>query len=114
MTKYKTYREVRNTFSPESQKRIAARAEQIKEELRILRTVREMAGVSQEELAERLDVKQPYISQLEGRENITLSTLVGVISALGGSVDIVINFPEQEPVCFAEIETVFSSQLNEN
>ncbi|NEQ68206.1 MAG: helix-turn-helix transcriptional regulator [Symploca sp. SIO2D2] len=110
MKKYKTYREVRNTFSPESQKRITARAKQIKEELRILRTVREMAGVSQEELAERLDVKQPYISQLEGRENITLTTLVGVISALGGSVDIVINFPEKESVCFAEIETVFSSQ----
>ncbi|NEQ69457.1 MAG: hypothetical protein F6K21_28985 [Symploca sp. SIO2D2] len=55
MKKYKTYREVRNTFSPESQKRITACAEQIKEELRILRTVREMAGLSQEEITEQLE-----------------------------------------------------------
>ncbi|NES17553.1 MAG: helix-turn-helix transcriptional regulator [Symploca sp. SIO3E6] len=106
MTTYKTYKDIRKNFSSEAQERIAAGANKIREELKILRTVREMAGVSQEELAERLDVKQPYISQLEARENITLSTLVGVINALGGSVDITINFPEKEPVCFSHIETI--------
>ncbi|HBL14489.1 MAG TPA: transcriptional regulator [Cyanobacteria bacterium UBA11162] len=108
MTVYKTYKEVRSGFSSEAQARITAGANLIREELKILRTLREVVGISQEELAERLNVKQPYISQLEGRENITLNTLVGVIVALGGSVDITINFPEKAPVCFSRIETLLS------
>lgn len=108
MTTYKTYKEVRNNFSTEAKARITDGANKIREELKILRTLREIAGISQEELAKRLDVKQPYISQLEGRENITLNTLVGVVAALGGSVDITINFPEKEPVCFSRVETLLS------
>ncbi|MEQ9000121.1 MAG: XRE family transcriptional regulator [Coleofasciculus sp. B1-GNL1-01] len=110
MTVHKTYKEVRNNFSPEAKARITAGANKIREELKIIRTIREVAGLSQEELAERLEVKQPYISQLEGRENITLNTLVGVVVALGGSVDITINFPEKEPVCFSRIETLLSAK----
>ena len=113
MTVYKTYKEVRNSFSPEAQARITAGANNIREELKILRTLREVAGISQEELAERLDVKQPYISQLEGRENITLNTLVGVVVALGGSIDITINFPEKAPVSFSRIQTLLSGKAVE-
>ncbi len=84
-----------------------------RKQYRFIRTLREVAGISQEELAERLDVKQPYISQLEGRENITLNTLVGVVVALGGSIDITINFPEKAPVSFSRIETLFSGKAVE-
>ncbi|MEQ8381080.1 MAG: helix-turn-helix transcriptional regulator [Coleofasciculus sp. A1-SPW-01] len=110
MTVHKTYKEVRKGFSPEAKARITDGANKIREELKIIRTLREITGLSQEELAERLDVKQPYISQLEGRENITLNTLVGVVVALGGSVDITINFPEKEPVCFSHVETLLAAK----
>ncbi|HBB32362.1 MAG TPA: hypothetical protein DDZ80_08705 [Cyanobacteria bacterium UBA8803] len=106
MTVYKTYKEVRNGFSTEAQARITAGANLIREELKILRTLREVAGISQEELTEIINVKQPYISQLEGGENITLNTLVRVVVALGGSVDIKINFPDKDPIYFSGIETI--------
>jgi transcriptional regulator with XRE-family HTH domain len=67
------------------------------------------AGLTQEELADLLEVRQSYISQVEARENITLSTLISTITAMGGSIDLTVNFPEKPPVQFSQIETSFSS-----
>jgi ribosome-binding protein aMBF1 (putative translation factor) len=51
-----SYKEKRKQFSPEAQERISAKADEIRNELRILRAVRELTGISQEELAEKLEV----------------------------------------------------------
>ena len=67
-------REKRQQFSPEAQARISAGVQEIKNQIRILRAIREASGLSQEKLAERLDVGQSYISRLERRDNITLAT----------------------------------------
>jgi len=40
----------------------------------ILKAIRENTGISQDVLAERLEVDQSYISRLERRDNITLAT----------------------------------------
>ena len=72
---HRTYRQIKQEFSPERQAKIESGAQKIKKELKILSTVRQAAGLTQEELAALLDVKQSYISQVENRENITLSTL---------------------------------------
>lgn len=100
-----SYKEKRKQFSQKAQKRISAKADEIRNEIRILRAVREITGISQEELAERLDVGQSYVSRLERRDNITLATLVRIIDALGGSIDITVNLPEREPVKFSHLET---------
>jgi ribosome-binding protein aMBF1 (putative translation factor) len=81
--RHRTYRQVKEEFSPQRQAKIQAGAEKIKKELKILSTVRQAAGLTQEELAALLDVKQSYISQVE---NITLSTLFGAVAAMGGSL----------------------------
>lgn len=99
-----SYKEKRKQFSKESQERISAKADEIRNELRILRAVRELTGISQEELAERLEVGQSYVSRLERRDNVTLATLVRIIDALGGSIDITINLPERTPVKFPHLE----------
>jgi hypothetical protein len=44
---------------------------------------------------------------MESRDNITLSTLVGAITAMGGSIDLTIKFPEKPSVEFSKIETLF-------
>lgn len=103
----KSYKEKRQEFSPEAQARISAGAQEIKNEIRILRAIREASGLSQEELAERLEVGQSYISRLERRDNITLATLAGIAQALGGSIEITINLPECEPVKFSGVEALF-------
>ena len=94
-------------FSPQSRKRIDAGAKRIRQELDLLKKMRELMGISQEQLAERLDVGQSYISKLEGRENITLLTLSDVAKALGGSVELTIRLPNKEPVIVPELETYF-------
>jgi ribosome-binding protein aMBF1 (putative translation factor) len=88
-----SYKEKRKQFSPEAQARISAGAQEIRNELRILRAIREASGLSQEELADRLEVGQYYISRLERRDNITPATLAGITQALGGSIEIAINLP---------------------
>ncbi|NER50494.1 MAG: hypothetical protein F6J92_28260 [Symploca sp. SIO1A3] len=45
MTTYKTYKDIRRNFSSEAQERIAAGANQIREELKILRTERENKSI---------------------------------------------------------------------
>lgn len=112
--KHRTYRQIRSEFSPEMQQEISEGAGQIRAGLKILSAARQAAGLTQEELAELLDVRQSYISQVESRENITLSTLIGVISAMGGSVDLTINFPEKPPLQYPKIETVFLGKLNDD
>ena len=54
----KSYKEKRQEFSPEAQARMSAVAQEIKNKIRILRAIREASGLSQEELAERLEVGQ--------------------------------------------------------
>ena len=51
---------------------------------RVLREARERAGLTQLELAERLDVSQPVVARLEsGRANPRLETLNKAIAATG-------------------------------
>lgn len=102
-----SYKEKRQQFSPEAQARISARSQDIRNELRILRVIREASGISQEDLAKRLEVGQSYISRLERRDNITLATLASVAQALGGSIEITINLPNHEPVKFSGVEGLF-------
>ena len=45
-----------------------------------------MAGVTQGELARRLDASQSQLSQVESREDHKLSTLRRYVEALGGEI----------------------------
>jgi transcriptional regulator with XRE-family HTH domain len=103
-----SYKEKRKQFSEEAQKRIAARAQEIKNELHILKAVRELTGMSQQALAERLEVDQSYISRLERRDNITLATLTNIVRTLGGSIEITIQLPDQEAMKFSHLEALFA------
>lgn len=48
-----SYKEKRKQFSKEAQERISAKADEIRNELRVFRSVGELTGISQEELTER-------------------------------------------------------------
>jgi DNA-binding XRE family transcriptional regulator len=54
-----------------------------------LRALREAAGLTQEELAQRVAVTQSQLSKLERREDYRLSTLRRYVTALGGQLEIV-------------------------
>lgn len=53
-----------------------------------IRKHRMAAGISQEELAARMNVDQGYVSKLEaGQRNPTITTIEGAASALGITTD---------------------------
>jgi predicted transcriptional regulator len=75
-------------FSPEEIEKIRKEAlrDLLEEDLRALR---EAAGVTQEELAEKVDVDQSQISRLERQGDARISLLKRYVEALGGELQIV-------------------------
>ncbi|KKP38399.1 MAG: hypothetical protein UR30_C0019G0014 [Candidatus Peregrinibacteria bacterium GW2011_GWC2_33_13] len=61
-----------------------------------LSQIRETQGITQEELAKRLNINQSAISKFEKREVVTISKLQDFIKALGGEVEINIKFPNKK------------------
>ena len=58
--------------------------------------LRESRGVTQQELAERLEIVQSNISRLERRNDVLVSTLRDVVAALGGELQLIARFPDGE------------------
>ena len=54
-----------------------------------LRELRQMAGVTQTELAAKADMLQAEISRIEQREDHLVSTLRKYVEALGGELEVV-------------------------
>lgn len=69
------------------------RVAEIEEELRLaagLTALREQAGLSQRELAERLGVKQPRVAAIEKARNVTIDVLERYVDALGGKLQVTV------------------------
>jgi predicted XRE-type DNA-binding protein len=102
MTKYTTLSEELNGLSEERQAAIETRAAHIRLEEMTLKHLREQLGLSQVELADRLEVQQPAVSKLERRQNLELNTLRTVVHALGGTIEIIIRVPDKEPILLSD------------
>ena len=69
----------------------AERIAKIEEELRLaiaLTALRERAGLSQRELADRMGVSQPRIAAIERCQNVTLDVLDQYVAATGGALEV--------------------------
>ena len=76
------------------QARIKARAKEIVAEELALRDLRKLRNLTQEEVARRLGGRQVYISRLEQRADMKLSTLKSYVEAIGGELQLMVTFPE--------------------
>ena len=78
------------------------RVREIEDELRLaagLTALREKAGVSQRELAERIGVSQPRIAAIERSRNVTIEVLEQYVEALGGHLEVsVVQGRERTPL----------------
>jgi predicted transcriptional regulator len=104
MPKYTTLAEELSGLPKERQESIEARSVQIRQEEITLKHLREKLGLSQAELAQRLEVQQPAISKLERRQNLELSTLRSVVNALGGTIEIIVRVPNKEPILLSDYQ----------
>jgi ribosome-binding protein aMBF1 (putative translation factor) len=75
-------------MSPERIARVQAEVDATVREMD-LRMLREAAGLTQEQLAERIDMAQSDLSKFERREDHRIATLRRYVSALGGRLKIV-------------------------
>jgi len=89
----KKFSELRNRMSPEARGRAKAKAKAMLAEMP-LQELRQARGLSQQQLANLLDVQQPAIAKLERRTDMYLSTLRQHIEALGGELEVVARFPD--------------------
>ena len=72
----------------------AERVAEIEDELRLaagLTALREQAGLSQRELAERMRVSQPRVVAIERSKNVTISVLEQYVGAVGGQLELTVN-----------------------
>ena len=79
----------------ERRQAIARRTAELVVEEATLRQIREVRDHSQEEIAQKLHIRQSAVSKLERRTDMYLSTLRNYIEAMGGKLEIVAHFPDQ-------------------
>jgi transcriptional regulator with XRE-family HTH domain len=92
------YEKLLAKLPPERQRKIKARAAELIAEEYALRDLRKAKHLTQTEVAEQLGGRQVYVSRLEKRSDMKLSTLRDYVRALGGELKVMVTFPEGETV----------------
>jgi transcriptional regulator with XRE-family HTH domain len=103
--KYRTIaaNEVFARLPAERRKKIEHRASELIAEEYALRELREAKKLTQEDVAHRLGGRQVYVSRLEKRSDMKLSTLRDYIGALGGKLEVVASFPKGRRVKLSDL-----------
>ena len=89
----RNFRELEKKMRPESRARVKNRTREMMAEM-LLAELRKSAGVTQEELASTLGIKQPTLSRMESQSDMQISTLRRVIESLGGKLEIIAHLPD--------------------
>ncbi|ASO09350.1 helix-turn-helix transcriptional regulator [Salmonella enterica subsp. salamae] len=95
-----TLKELMAKQTPESQQRIAAKVEEMRQTIALNR-LREELNMSQTEMAAAMGVKQPTVAKMEQADNDPrLSTLKRYVAALGGELSIDVKLPTGKRIAF--------------
>lgn len=87
--------------APERRRRVKDRVADMKRAMRDaqrLGELRAQRGLTQQGIADALDVSQANISRIEHEDDLYLSTLRAYVEALGGELDISARFPDGEVI----------------
>lgn len=88
----RNFKELEANMRPESLARAKARAKEMMAEM-LLAEIRRAVGLTQEEVAASLGIKQPSLSRLESQDDMQISTLRRLVAALGGELEIIAHLP---------------------
>jgi DNA-binding XRE family transcriptional regulator len=89
----KKFSELWEKMSPESRLRVQQKVQEALAEMP-LNELRNARGLTQEMLAEALNIQQPAIAKIERRTDMYISTLRSHIRAMGGELEITARFPD--------------------
>lgn len=88
----KNFRELEAKMTPESLALAKAKAKVMMAEM-LLGEVRKTVGLTQEQVAATLGIRQPTLCRLESQQDMQISTLRRLIHALGGELEIIAHMP---------------------
>ena len=94
---------IRKELSLTRRKKIEARASQLIAEEMTLQELRRARKLTQVRMAKELGIGQDGVSKLEKRADLMISTLRKTVEAMGGSLSLVAEFPDREPVVLSGI-----------
>lgn len=94
----KNVREIIKALPVSRRKQIAARVRELMAEEMTLQELRLARKLTQERLAKSLGIKQKQISAIEKRTDMHISTLRRALKAMGGSLELVVEFRDRKPV----------------
>jgi len=92
MTGHHPFAELRAKMSPEARALADQRAKELSDAIDLAQ-LRQALRLSQQQLAKKLRVNQPEVAKIEKRADMLLSTLSGVLRAMGAELKIVASFP---------------------
>jgi len=95
------FKELRDKMSPESQARAEAMARDMMADM-LLAEIRKQAGLTQVDMATRLGITQPSLSQLESQDDMQISTLRRIIEALDGELELTAKLPGGKRVSISQ------------
>lgn len=93
----KSFKDLKAKMSPQRREKIEDRAQAILISM-ALQELRQTRQLTQQELANILNVNQAALSKMENQTDIRVSTLSKLLTAMGGTLKIVAEFPEGEVV----------------
>ena len=90
-------------LSPAQRRKVEARAAQLIAEEMTLQELRHARKLTQVRMAKALGIGQDGVSKLEKRADLMISTLRKTVEAMGGTLSLVAEFPDREPVVLSGI-----------
>jgi hypothetical protein len=109
----KTLEQKLNEISPERQKKIRARTRELVAREMSLKELRYAVNKTQKTVARTLNMGQDGISRLEKRSDLLLSTLRNYVEAVGGSLTLVAQFPDKEPIAIGGLGEIVTTEEKE-
>jgi DNA-binding transcriptional regulator YiaG len=88
-----SFAQLRARMTPQAQAKAEAEALRLEEEMN-LAEVRRALKLSQEEIAQTLQIGQGSVAKIEKRADMYVSTLRRFIEAMGGELEIIARFPD--------------------
>ncbi len=98
-----TLRDKMASLSAERRARIDTETDRLHEEYKTLQELRKARELTQVEIAKALNIRQASVAQMEKRSDLMISTLRGYIEGMGGTLKLVVEFPDRAPMQIAGI-----------
>ena len=93
-----TLRKKMSELSPTRRARIEKAADGLHAEYLTLKELRKARDKTQVQIAQSMGIRQASVAQMENQGDLLISTLRSHIEAMGGSLTLMVQFPDREPV----------------